>query len=316
MLEELERQPGILRLSPETRTAASRLVADLERYVRARQRAAGRRGALRVPAGDGLARPARRGRVAWRPRRRCPNVARFFDIVRAQSALLADDRAMFVARHLQTLIEAGDDPPTADLDPDADAVAVLTVHKAKGLEFPFVYLPGLSPGGSRRIGRREPLGAPARRSCTRRCPRATTSSRRSGACSTSAMTRARDELVLTHAADYGGAARAPRLAVRARGARPAVAAARRRRRGRPRAAGAARRARAHRRRQRSARAGAVDEPLTLSFYAIDDYLTCPLKYKYAHVLRVPLAAAPLADLRVARSTRRSRSSTAATRAAT
>jgi DNA helicase-2/ATP-dependent DNA helicase PcrA len=27
----------------------------------------------------------------------------------------------------------------------------------------------------------------------------------------------------------------------------------------------------------------------LSFYAIDDYLTCPQKYKYAHVLRVPLA---------------------------
>ena len=31
------------------------------------------------------------------------------------------------------------------------------------------------------------------------------------------------------------------------------------------------------------------EPLSLSFYQIDDYLTCPLKYKYAHVLRVPLA---------------------------
>jgi DNA helicase-2/ATP-dependent DNA helicase PcrA len=27
----------------------------------------------------------------------------------------------------------------------------------------------------------------------------------------------------------------------------------------------------------------------LSFYQIDDYLTCPLKYKFAHVLRVPLA---------------------------
>jgi DNA helicase-2/ATP-dependent DNA helicase PcrA len=34
---------------------------------------------------------------------------------------------------------------------------------------------------------------------------------------------------------------------------------------------------------------ASDEPLLLSFYAIDDYLTCPLKYKYAHILRVPLA---------------------------
>jgi DNA helicase-2/ATP-dependent DNA helicase PcrA len=35
--------------------------------------------------------------------------------------------------------------------------------------------------------------------------------------------------------------------------------------------------------------GPIDEPLALSFYQIDDYLTCPLKYKYAHVLRVPLA---------------------------
>jgi ATP-dependent exoDNAse (exonuclease V) beta subunit len=47
---------------------------------------------------------------------------------------------VFFARHLQTLIQAGDDPPTADIDPDADAVAVMTVHKAKGLEFPVVIL--------------------------------------------------------------------------------------------------------------------------------------------------------------------------------
>jgi DNA helicase-2/ATP-dependent DNA helicase PcrA len=33
----------------------------------------------------------------------------------------------------------------------------------------------------------------------------------------------------------------------------------------------------------------LDGPLTLSFYAIDDYLTCPLKFKYGHVLRVPVA---------------------------
>ena len=39
---------------------------------------------------------------------------------------------------------------------------------------------------------------------------------------------------------------------------------------------------------RSAR-GPIEEPLSLSFYQVDDYLTCPLKYKYAHVLRVPLA---------------------------
>ncbi len=33
----------------------------------------------------------------------------------------------------------------------------------------------------------------------------------------------------------------------------------------------------------------MEEPLLLSFYAVDDYLTCPLKFKYGHVLRVPLA---------------------------
>jgi len=59
------------------------------------------------------------------------NVARFFEIIRAQSDLLPDDRVVFVARHLQTLIDAGDDPATAEVDPEAEAVAVLTVHKAK-----------------------------------------------------------------------------------------------------------------------------------------------------------------------------------------
>src|SRR5256885_16015900 len=82
------------------------------------------------------------------------NVGRFFDIIRTQSALLADDRAVFLARHLATLIEAGDDPATADPDPDVDAVQVMTVHKAKGLEFPVVFLPRLVvdrlPGRSRR----------------------------------------------------------------------------------------------------------------------------------------------------------------------
>ena len=33
VLEELGRQPGILRLSPETRAAASQLVVDLRRYI-------------------------------------------------------------------------------------------------------------------------------------------------------------------------------------------------------------------------------------------------------------------------------------------
>jgi DNA helicase-2/ATP-dependent DNA helicase PcrA len=31
-----------------------------------------------------------------------------------------------------------------------------------------------------------------------------------------------------------------------------------------------------------------DDLLTISYYQIDDFLTCPLKYKYVHILRVPI----------------------------
>ncbi|HEY7522080.1 MAG TPA: PD-(D/E)XK nuclease family protein, partial [Candidatus Limnocylindrales bacterium] len=104
-----------------------------------------------------------------------------------------------------------------------------------------------------------------------------------------AMTRARDELILSHAADYGGA--------RARRVSPFVLEAL----DLPVAAGTpgagARKATAGERlatwdaisEPAEAERIAGDEALTLSFYAIDDYLTCPLKYKYAHVVRVPLA---------------------------
>ena len=145
VLEELDRQPGILRVGPETRAAVHRLVADLRQYAQA---------AHEVPAGELLYRFLRAsgllaslvGTDTPAAEEQLQNIARFFEIVRSQSALLADDRAAFVAPHLATLIEAGDDPATAELDPDADAVAVLTVHKAKGLEFPVVFLPGMVAG--------------------------------------------------------------------------------------------------------------------------------------------------------------------------
>ncbi|MFN8630259.1 MAG: hypothetical protein U0838_08040 [Chloroflexota bacterium] len=129
------------------------------------------------------------------------NLARFFDILRAQSSLLPDDRAIFLAPHLQTLISAGDDPATADIDPDADAVAVMTVHR-RGLEF-LVYrghrhraLPGhRAPGAARAAGGD---------SWTRRCRRGLPAPGGAPAllCRHDA---GQDELILSHAADYGGA---------------------------------------------------------------------------------------------------------------
>jgi DNA helicase-2/ATP-dependent DNA helicase PcrA len=285
-LVEIRLQPGLVRLSPGGRATIERLLRDLAAYEEeARLRPAGEVLLSFLRSSGFLSRLIAAGAGAGEEA--LANIARFFDIVRGQLPLLADDRVAFLAPHLATLVEAGDDPATADLDPDADAVAVLTVHKAKGLEFPVVFLPGLVDGRFPLSARRDPLPVPLEL-VRETLPEGDFQLQEERRLFYVAMTRARDELVLTFAQDYGGA--------RLRRVSPFVLEAL----DRPLAAEPGPpsgrssplerlTAPAQEPAAQGRVAGPTDRPLVLSYSAIDAYLTCPARYRLGHVIGVPVA---------------------------
>lgn len=221
---------------------------------------------------------------------RLQNLSRLFAIVGRVGPLLRVDRVAEFIRYLDLLIEAGDDPQAASLDDDALAIPLLTAHNAKGLEFSVVYLMQMVEGRFPLRARPAPMEFPPELARSGD-PKAEHLREERRLCYV-AMTRARDRLVITHARDYGGRSlRKPsRFVVEALGLESVPAPIR--------AASALESLARH--------APVADGPaatpaplppdraLRLSHGQIDDYLTCPLKYRYAHVVQVPLATDPQA----------------------
>jgi DNA helicase-2/ATP-dependent DNA helicase PcrA len=300
VLRELPKNEELASVSSRAREAAERLVADLER-------AAGevpRRRTGEVLYGF-LQRSGLLGRLAKQAtaeaEARVRNIARFFETVKAYGDVAEHDRVPAFVAHLELLREAGDDPAVAEGPLDEDAVHVLTVHKAKGLEFKVVFLVGCAESKFPLQHRGDALALPeplVKEDPTGGAPADVSTPALRGQASGHlleerrlfyvAMTRAMDELVLTSAADYG-TARARKLsrfvveALDLASPRPV----------------------AHRTSPLEALAREApapeppapqegqlpeDEVLRLSYRQIDDYETCPLKYRYLHVLRVPLLA--------------------------
>ena len=215
---------------------------------------------------------------------RVKNVRLFFDKIKGFSELVENDSIRSFARYLDLLAEVGDNPATSEAELDEDAVNVLTVHKAKGLEFGTVFLAGLIedrfPGRERRDRVPVPDGVlketlPGRENYLQEERRLFYV----------AMTRARRALYMTWARDYGTrrfkkvspfvleALDIPKMpedvlkaSVLEEIRRYALAT------GRPKTPAAVRPA----------------GTLRLSFVRVEDYLVCPLKYKFRHDMRVPV----------------------------
>ena len=131
-------------------------------------------------------------------------MAKFFDAVKGYGEVAEHDRVPAFVAHLDLLREAGDDPAVAEADPDEDAVSVLTVHKAKGLQFPVVFLVSCVEQKFPVKRRTDPLELPAEL-VEEGLGGVDAHLHEERRLFYGGMTRAKEELVLTSAGDYGTA---------------------------------------------------------------------------------------------------------------
>ncbi|MDP2939354.1 MAG: UvrD-helicase domain-containing protein [Candidatus Omnitrophota bacterium] len=213
------------------------------------------------------------------------NLAKFFEIVSNFENVAREDRVLYFVNYLDMLVNAGDDPATAEADFDTDAVNVLTIHKAKGLEFNLVFLVSLVMGRFPWPHRHDPLELPLPL-VKDILPSGDFHIQEERRLFYVGMTRAKKELYLTSALDYG-TERQRKISCfvfEALGKEEELAKAKK-----TKAIEEIRRFAPVKEAKKLPKTQIpCDEILNLSYYQIDDYLTCPLKYKYVHILRVPI----------------------------
>jgi DNA helicase-2/ATP-dependent DNA helicase PcrA len=213
------------------------------------------------------------------------NLAKFFNIVRDFELVAKEDRVISFVNYLDLLIEAGDDPSTVEADLDSDAVNVLTIHKAKGLEFRIVFLVSLVDGRFPWPHRSQPIELPDVL-IKEILPSGDFHIQEERRLFYVGMTRAKEELYLTSAADYGGR----RLRRLSQFVMEALGKETKETEKKKTSAIESIERFASKKGSPKARPGNIPEGklLNLSYYHIDDYLTCPLKYKYVNILRLPI----------------------------
>jgi DNA helicase-2/ATP-dependent DNA helicase PcrA len=211
------------------------------------------------------------------------NLRLFFEKIRSFSDVVEDDSLRSFAGHLELLYEVGDNPATAEAELEEEAVNVLTAHKAKGLEFDVVFMVSLIADRFPGRARRERIPVPDE-ILKEDLPVRESALQEERRLFYVAMTRAKRFLYLTWARDYG--------LKRLKKVSPFVLEAL----DIPELPDEVERSSAMEEIRRYA-LGSVGERvlpelkvrdlLTLSYFKVEDYLVCPLKYRFRHVWKIP-----------------------------
>ena len=284
VLKELPAIEEFANISQDSKKKIEQLLNDIDKYLKiAREETTGRL-LYSFLTDSGLLKKLT-NEQSLESETKIQNLAKFFSHVRDFELVAKEDRVISFVSYLNLLIEAGDDPPTVEADLETDAVNVLTIHKAKGLEFRVVFLVSLVQG--RFPWPRRPQAIELPNSLIKEVlPTGDFHIQEERRLFYVGMTRAKEELYLTSAEDYGGKRlkRISQFVFEALGTQNQE-----KEKKKASAIEAIERFAPKKETVKPQPAGSEGgKAVSLSYYQIDDYLTCPLKYKFVNILRVPI----------------------------
>ena len=212
------------------------------------------------------------------------NIADFFNQVILEFEKVSRDQSINnLAKYIDDLLSIYASPEIEEIDPDMEAVRVLTYHAAKGLEFEVVFLPALTSDYLPTRERTELIEIP-KSFIHEILPEGNYHLQEERRLFYVGTTRSKQYLFLTYATNYGGkrAKKVSPFLVEALGVKILQE---------------TKKIKLTKLEQielfyseKSQQKTLLESkgPINLNAYAIDDYNTCPLKYKFAKILRVPV----------------------------
>lgn len=220
------------------------------------------------------------------------NIAKFFERLAQFESAATDCSVLAYLENLELILEVGEESEVSDIDPELNAVNVLTVHAAKGLEWPVVFVVNMVDQRFPTCKKREQLPIPDKL-IKEILPAGDYHLQEERRLFYVAVTRAKDHLFLSAADDYGGK-RARKLSQfvlelldepQLGKIRYKLSALEKIRRFERQSAVASIQPSSLALKDTGDQKPAI---LKLSRQQIDDYYTCPKKFYFASVIKIPL----------------------------
>ncbi|MFA5158652.1 MAG: ATP-dependent DNA helicase [Patescibacteria group bacterium] len=216
--------------------------------------------------------------------RKIVNIAKFFDRIASFNHASPDKSVLAFLEILELIISVGDEVVSTDIDTEIDAVNILTVHSAKGLEWPVVFIVNCVADRFPSRKRREALPIPLEL-IKERLPEGDWHLEEERRLFYVAATRAKKLLYLTAAEDYGGK-RSKKLSQFVFELTGQFDAEKLKRKISP--MEKIERFKAIEKQSFNLNKKFSEKILRLSRQQIDDYYSCPKKFYFAHIIKIPL----------------------------